>query len=1038
MSAQLMIRALGGVSLSLDGRALDSFPSRKAEALLIYLACSPGPHHRETLAEMLWDGRPLSQSLANLRSILSSLRRLLGPFLETTRHAVSFDVDSDYWVDAAELDSIFSGLSRKLSNLERLTPEDLSQLEKGVRLYRGDFLAGFHLRDCRGFDEWAMLQRERLQRVCIVAMRGLITYLLEAGRYADGLRFSHRLLEMDYLNEEAYCQTMLLLVRQGQRNQALSLYQTLKGRLADELGVPPAPKTNALYQRIRSAHLVQLADLPNLPMPLVGREQEVGHLLECLADPDVRLITVVGPGGIGKSSLSLGAVRQLAGSKPGMFLHGIRYIPLSSVSDTAFLIPALADGLQLDLLGGAPERQLADYLRPREMLLVLDNMEQLIVGDTAVGCTAVLDQLLREAPYLKLLVTSQRRLELQQERLYDLHGLPCPPSDESLEVADYPGVQMFLQRAQWARYTFQASAEDLGRISRICRMVEGVPLAIELAASAIRRFSCAEIEAGLRQSADFLRSSLSNIPDRHLSFRAAFDYSWRLLSPDEQGVLVGLSIFRGAFTEDAAAQVAGLPGETLRELLERSFLRRHEEQGFEAGRFLAGPRFEMHRMLRHFAAEKMSGLENRLRKLSDDHCDAYARTVAGLDEALQGPDRVQAIAAMSGMIEDVRGAWRWAVEQGRYQQLEAMMKPLAEFYWSRSWLEEGLTQFQWAAGSLAGDVDADPLLLACLRARQGIFLRWLSRFEEARQVLSESQDALQEHQEWEELAWVSETLGQISYSLGEYEDARQELRRSQTLFERAGSDTGVAQALNDLGNVISDASGDYLGALQLYEQSLAVYETVGDLAGQAKCIINLGATMQMLDRNREAEERYQQGIAICRRIGNRIALAIALNNLGQLIALKGEYQEAERILLESLAIKREIGEQRSIAFSLKHLAGYYRDRGQVGEAYLRYHEALAISQELGSSTLMADLLSGVAQLYADCEQLTRAAEILGLVMRAAEHDTEVLTAAQERWARLSQQLPAEQLAEGRRQGEAASVAGMVVQVMNDPIQGGVG
>src|SRR5690554_2899533 len=328
MPATLTLRLLGTPLIEVDNQPLTNLPSRAAEALLIYLACTGRSHARDVVAEMLWMDRDQQQTLANLRSSLSSLRRKLKPFLHITRQTVAMNKESDYWVDVIAFEERLHDISQHAPEGDRLPPELVEQLEKTLALYRGDFLEGFHLRSGRGFEEWAILQRERLRRLAHQQRSHLVRHYLSTGEYALGLGHAERLLSIDPLHEPAQRTMMLLLARSGQRNAALQQYEKLRALLGRELNVSPAAETVRLYERIRTARGQAAHNLPPQSTPFVGRKQALKRLLDDLAHPDHRLLTILGPGGIGKTRLLLELGRRLVAEQQGRFLHGVRFVPL--------------------------------------------------------------------------------------------------------------------------------------------------------------------------------------------------------------------------------------------------------------------------------------------------------------------------------------------------------------------------------------------------------------------------------------------------------------------------------------------------------------------------------------------------------------------------------------------------------------------------------------------------------------------------------------------------------------------------------------
>lgn len=562
--AALTIELLGGVSLKLNGRPLASFKSRKAEALLAYLVCQPRPFSRENLANTFWGDSDPAQANANLRKLLSDLRKQVDPFLIIERKTVAFDPTSDYCLDVAEFESWLIG-ERRLQIARDDTAS--THLQKAMELYKGDFLDGFFLRDSYHFDEWAALERERLRLTAVAILEQLAQQALHNKQYPAGIRQTRQLLTLDDLNEAAHRHLMRLLARDGRRSAALSHYAECERILAAELDVPPLPETRAVYERIRNAPERPLNFPANLA-PLVGRQAEVVALSQQLEKADGRLLTIVGAGGVGKTHLALAASADLAPE----YRHGIYLVPLTSPETIVqnqtqqHLLTAVSSALQLPISGSQADLQpVLDYLHQKEILLLLDGFEQ--VTNTAV----TLQKFLKASRHLSLIVTSRQPLQLPGEWLLPLSGLPYPEMDCAPQT-EWPALQLFQQQAQRVRPDFALTAHNQAEVAHICQLVAGLPLGIVLAATAVRAFTPAQISQQLQQNGDFLASRARDLPPRQRSARALFAYAWQLLTPKEQAQFSKLTIFQGSFSLEAAVAVTQIDPAAVEALLSKSML----------------------------------------------------------------------------------------------------------------------------------------------------------------------------------------------------------------------------------------------------------------------------------------------------------------------------------------------------------------------------------------------------------------------------------------------------------------------------------
>ena len=365
-SPYLEISTLGGLAIRLAGEPVTKLKTHKVESLLVYLACTGRTHPRETLAELFWEERSQAQSMTNLRGALSSLRKHLGDYLIITRDSVAMNPDAQIRLDTAVLEENLS----------------FGQIEEAVALYQGDFLEGFFVRGCPGFEDWVSVERERLHRIVLDGLGHAVTACIAANECQEGITYASHILRLDPLMEEAHRQLMRLLTFSGQRSAALAQYEACRDLLAEELGAEPEPETVALYEEILAGDLTAptgtAAPPPhNLPLQLtsfVGRESELAEFERLLGDPNVRLVTVVGAGGMGKTRLAL----EAAAAQLDRFKHGVFFVSLAPLRSLEGIVPTIADALGLTFTEGEqPERQLLRYLRRKQMLLVMDNYEHL-------------------------------------------------------------------------------------------------------------------------------------------------------------------------------------------------------------------------------------------------------------------------------------------------------------------------------------------------------------------------------------------------------------------------------------------------------------------------------------------------------------------------------------------------------------------------------------------------------------------------------------------------------------------------------------
>ncbi len=789
---RLRITLLGAFQATFDGELLTTFGTDKTRALLAYIAVETHrPHRREHLAGLLWSDQAEKKALHSLRQSLSTLRKTLGdqqektPYLLADRDTIQFNPESDYWLDVAAFKTALErGLPQNHHGGARQRP-NIRRLQTSLGLYQGNFLDQLILKGSPLFDEWAVLQREILTRQVIETMCILSDYHERRGEFEHACKIAEQIVRLIPWEEHAHRVVMRMLAQAGQWSAAEVQFQMMQRYLSGEIGVEPAAETSTLLAEIRQSAgqniplAARFSNFPhNLPLettPFIGRELELTELSDLLASPESRLLTITGPGGIGKSRLAL----QVAREQAGLFRDGVFLVPLSPVTSQEQISLSIAEAIRFSFYAPKdPLKLLADHLHQKEMLLVLDNLEHLLANSPPAS--QILSELLKNAPGVVILATSRQPLNLLIEQVIELQGLTYPAPDEIsqnnllAETANYSGLQLFEQIARRVNHRFSLDT-NWQETARICQLVEGTPLGIELSAAWVRGYRPGEIARRIREDYDFLSTAMQDIPVRHRSMRSVFNHSWQLLDEDEKSILKKLTVFRGGFSRTAAESIAGATAEKLHALTEQSLL-------YPA----KGARFDMHNLVRQFACEKLAQNSGQNQETNDAHCRYFAAFIQAQEATLHGPKPVTAQQTISLEIENIRASWQWAIEQQKVTELATAVRGLGRFYNMRSWFTEGQEIFSKALHALQeipDRADETVRVLGEIAMQLGWFEVQLGNYQTAISILRNPLENLRKIKNQKDLAAALNILGSAVFELGELETAKNHFEESSGNFK---------------------------------------------------------------------------------------------------------------------------------------------------------------------------------------------------------------------------------------------------------------
>lgn len=905
--AGLELKLLGGLSVRQEGKTLASLRSKKGQALLVYLAMSGQAHSRLALAGLFWPDKPEADALRNLRKGLHLLNRDLGPYLHITRESVALSDETTVLVDALTFESA-----------AQTTPSSLANLEAAGDLYGGPFLEGFYLSDCPEFEGWMIGRRETLHSLALDSFWRITGERRKRGDYARAEQSARRQIVLDNLDERGHRDLMEALALQGRRAEALQQFESCRHILEAELGVEPAPSTLRLAERIRLNQLTaptiqepSEAEPPverggpdtqaGLPVvaPLIGRENELTTLRNYLGSSVGRIVTIVGPGGIGKTTLAVTVARQ----ESERYVDGVGYISLAAIQADDASSPSSAKnaiiraitaalGYALQQGGRSHTQQLRDLLAGQQRLLVLDNFEQVVAGASVVA------ELTQAAPRLTILVTSREPLGLYGEQLLPLNGLAFDPSAVSEDDA---AAQLFLQRVRQRDPTFMLGDSERPYLTQICQMVGGSPLALELAAANMEGISLSRMAEELTHSLDLLSTNWSDRPERHRSIRSVFEASWRSLTSEEQRVLSCLSVFREGFDVDAA-QTVSAPRLTVQAyrrvlagLIHKSLL------GYDR----AADRYSMHELLRQFAAEKPALALDDQAEANQRHCDYFTTLLAQQERKWNTASEEEALNTLLIDEANIGRAWRWAMEHHQWSRLVAAFYSWQSFYRWRI----AIAEFNELCGAILEQTRrvtvGQSVEVLQLRARAMGALLWSEPDKRKAARMVEDMHGLLDDLERrgvdvaEERALLLRDSAILIGQLGGPTRAAEQLERSKALFDAKGMLWDAAMVEGNLA-LIDWRHGRHAEAVRRQERVLATAQHLGSKRSEGAAAFNLGLFLRSLGEFDRAAELQQAALDEGRRLNYGLALTRYAAGLARTQLWRGQSEEARRRASEGL------------------------------------------------------------------------------------------------------------------------------------------
>lgn len=949
----LHIHLFGHLRLFLDGRPQKFSALPKTIPLLAYLLLHQQlAVPRDTLAFVLWPDVSESEARANLRRHLHELRRNLPPtqdgvaWVLADTQQVQWNPAAAFWLDLTEF------------NLLSQQPERLAE---AAALYTGDLLQAID-------EEWLTPERERLRGRYLHILEQLIERCQQQHDLAQGINYCQQALHYDPWQENIIRQLMRLRLTAGDRAGALQEYQRFKQRLDEDLGVAPMPETRALYQEMVDNRLktpprpqppppaVPMAAEPprhNLPAPLmacIGREAEIAALTRLFTGPEtIRLITLTGPGGIGKTRLALELTRHLWDSQAAIFPDGIFYVPLANIEDGSLIAPAIAEAIGLTLNAAqSRSEQVKKHLADKTMLLWLDNFEQL------AAAAPQLTELLAAAANLRLLVTSQAILHVYGEHEFPVPPLATPQADLSLgrtAISQTPAVAWFITVARAANPAFTLNDENIFLIAQICARLEGMPLAIELAAARSKLFPLSSMLIQLNDPLTFLAGRSRDLPTRQRTLRQAIGWSHNLLTESEKQLFAALAVFAGTFSLAAAVAVAADEGgegqvyNDLESLLDKSMIRLASRADEDE------PRFRMLTVIRHFAREQLDAAAAA--RYHQRHLAFFTQLTVQAHDGLYGPEQLMWRQRLTQEDDNIRVALGWGIDQsGEAAQVEmatSIICNLAQRYWQ---LKGRITEGRdWIRRALVHRQLLTPVYLMRLLHHGG----WLAQLQEdyvtALPMHEEGLALARQLAEPHQIVLGLHYLGAVAGRTGDYVRSETVLLECLAMMrqDKTTKLSAISTLMNNIG-LVQRRLKKYDEAAATLLESATLKQQQGDSAGLAGVYANLGMVRAGQKRYDEARTHLNESLRLRHQINDRMGMVFTLQNMGELAALQQQWVHSIQLIAACQSLRQEMNLPFGGEAAAEHEQWQQKVKEQVGEA------GFAAAWQEGKQTPLAQIV----------------------------------------------------------------------------------
>ncbi len=960
--------------------ALARLPRRKTEALVAFLALHPQPHSREQLAALLWGDSSDDAARASLRVELAALRKICGDdLLLADRETVQLNPHAALWVDALEF-------------LAAAPHAQTARIENALDLYRGELLADF-------YDDWVLRCREQFRAHYLALLLHVTQFFRAQSEYARALEFAQRVLAADPANERAHQHIMFCHLASGDRRAALEQFANCQRALRDELGVAPSADTLALHEWIRQETVRSAAArLTNLPIPLtsfIGRQNETRALKELLTQ--ARLTTLVGVGGSGKTRLAI----QVATDLVDQFRDGVWWVALEALNDPARVPQAVATTLGVRQ---APPQTLTDtlseWLGARQLLLALDNCEHL-----TVSCAQLVGTLLRRCPHLRVLTTSREPLGVTGEIVWQappltLPALTPPTLAHTSNVVgafaqlavQYEAVRLFVERATATRRDFQLNDANAPAVIEICRRLDGIPLAIELAAARVQAFTAPEIAARLDERFRWLTGGSRDALPRQQTLRALIDWSYDLLAADERAVFCRLAAFAGSWTwaaaefvcnDENAAENEKTPSvssdraaarfefDTLARLVSKSLVLSEAHGDVTRYRTLD--------TLREYARERLQET-GQADAIHARHAQFFLAEAEKIEAQFNDTAQPGSLDQLVTIHDNLRAALEWSLERQPETALR-LANALGEFWLVRGYWSEGA---KWFARVLAQPALAPPTLArATALNRAGMLTLRLREWTTARAAFEAALEIFRALDDREQTANTLSNLGVLASERQDWAHAQARYQEALTLRRALGKPRLIAMTLNNLG-VVAKNQGDYAAARAYYAEGLELHRAAGNKQGMMAAHGNLGTLALNQAAYETARQHIATSLALARELGAKFAIAMGTGNLARVALAQNHWAEARALAAQTHALFGDLHDNLNQAAACYDLGYAALREGDLPAAARAYAEGVALARAADAPAAILTGLKRLANLALAQNQPVRAVRWLACHSRACQ------------------------------------------------------